>query len=300
MSHLNGVEFRYRWLPFLLNPNTPKEGMTIQDYMRQKGYHPDHYPQVHKRLIKMGRDSGIEFNAKGKGNGNMVVNTLDSLRLIDFAQATLPTDQANKLVEAVVFAHHVHGKDISDHVQLSKIGAKFGLQQDAVQKFIEDPTAFAPQPGTPEALEAIAGGPAVPVLTCDGENAGESPNGECKPDADVLVATTTTHEQSLATDDTFKKVGDKHSVLLRDLQAKRSGIHAVPHIELWRDFELRDGDVGVDCRVNDGGATRATRYWIGKKGSSITGKKEAPIVIEGANPVESFYAAFLELLRVLR
>jgi hypothetical protein len=33
----SAVEFTYRWLPYMLNPDTPKEGMTITDYMKQKG-----------------------------------------------------------------------------------------------------------------------------------------------------------------------------------------------------------------------------------------------------------------------
>ena len=52
---------------------------------------------------------------------------IDSLRLIDFAQATLHPTKVNELVETVIWAHHVHGKDVSDGDELAKIGASFGL-----------------------------------------------------------------------------------------------------------------------------------------------------------------------------
>ena len=42
--------FQYRWLPYLLDPNTPEGGMTIDDYMARKGYPKDFYPKVSKAL----------------------------------------------------------------------------------------------------------------------------------------------------------------------------------------------------------------------------------------------------------
>jgi predicted DsbA family dithiol-disulfide isomerase len=288
--------FNYRWLPFMLNPSTPQEGMTIQDYMRMKGYHPDFYPRAHQRLVKMGKEAGVLFNQQGKGNGNTVVNTLNSIRLIDYAQATLPNHEANRFVEAVVWAHHVHGKDISDPVQLTEIGVEFGLKGPPLLAFIEDPKARAPVPGSDKAKAAIAGGQVeVPSLTCAGDGAEE--DGTCNPQADHH------HQQQqqqlqrsgggsyqVATNDTFVEVGDAHSVVLRDLQAKRDlGIHAVPHIELWRD--VRKGPHGVDCAVQ---WPSKRRSWIGVAGGP-KGVFGDAIVISGAMPMEHFLAAFGEL-----
>ena len=288
MALLPNVHFRYRWLPFLLKPDTPKEGMSIEEYMKQKGWPPHKYPQVKKRLYAMGKEAGIVFNPKGKGNGNMVVNTLDSLRLIDYAQATLPMQEANKLVEAVVFAHHVHGLDISDHGQLSDIASSFGLLHDKVHAFISNPEAHAPQPGTREALEAI-GGTALTQLTC-----GAGKDDTCDPASlEALTALqrleSSPDTRALATEGTFQQVGSTHSILLRDVQAKRDrNIHAVPHIELWRDFEST-GTHGFDCPF----VGQKPRFHFIRE--SVTGTSRSPIVIEGAEPVRNFLQAFREL-----
>lgn len=288
------VAFNYRWLPFMLNPSTPQEGMTIQEYMRMKGYHPEFYPRVHRRLVKMGKEAGVVFNQRGKGNGNTVVNTLNSIRLIDYAQATLPNHEANRFVEAVVWAHHVHGKDISDPVQLTEIGVEFGLKGPPLLAFIEDPEAHAPVPGSDQAKMAIAGGSQNEVrkLTCGGAEE----DGTCDPQAKDLLEMQQARQQpdessyQLVTNDTFAGVGDAHSVVLRDLHAKRDlGIHAVPHIELWRD--VRKGPHGVDCKVR---TLSKRRKWIGAAGGP-KGVFGDAIVISGAMPTAHFEAAFGEL-----
>jgi protein-disulfide isomerase-like protein with CxxC motif len=280
--------FQYRWLPYLLNPDTPAGGMTIDDYMAQKGYPKDFYPKVKQRLYALGKQSGIEFNHEAKHNGGkLVVSMVNALRLIDFAQATLHPTQVNELVEAVIWAHHVHGKDVSDSSELVRIGATFGLGTRHVKQFIADPHALAPAPGSPEALAAVVEGMAA-LVPC---NATEDNNTE----HDTCVAASFSvlpPSSALAMPQGYEgdgPIGDVQSIRLRDQAAKRErGIHAVPHIELWRDTE--HGTVGVDCR----GPLVSRPQWI-KPGSAITGLSNGPIVIEGANPVASFLGAFREL-----
>ena len=48
--HGTHADFRYQWFPFLLDPDTPAGGLTIDAYMAQKGYAPDFYPRVKERL----------------------------------------------------------------------------------------------------------------------------------------------------------------------------------------------------------------------------------------------------------
>ena len=85
------VEFSFQWLPFLLDPHTPPQGVTIEDYMAQKGYPPDFYPRVRKQMDAMGAQAGVVFNHEAKDRGGrLVVNTLNSLRLLDYARARAP------------------------------------------------------------------------------------------------------------------------------------------------------------------------------------------------------------------
>ena len=281
MATLPEVQFRYRWLPYLLNPSTPASGMTIKDYMKMKGYHPDHYPQVHKRLVKMGKEAGVDFNQQGKGNGNTIVNTLDSLRLIDYAQATLPNNEANRFVEAVVWAHHVHGKDISNPNQLKEIGMQFGLKGPPLLRFLKDSSSFAPVPGSIEAMSALASVQQTASLTC----------GKIKNQVEPSSQTSKFDHLQMSTNETFAKIGSAHSVHVRDREAKKSGIHSVPHIEVWRD--VKSGKLGTDCRI----AIPAKTYWInGSAGlQRVSGLYHDPIKISGAVPVDHFLQSFLEL-----
>ena len=85
----------------------------------------------------------------------------------------------------------------------------------------------------------------------------------------------------LRVQETFsRRVGDAHSVRLRDLAAKRSGIRAVPHIELWRDFHPRFAG-GVDCRVAPPHGHEEDRPRFLREGGSVSGSKDAPIVRSG-------------------
>lgn len=283
--------FQYRWLPYLLNPDTPPGGITIDDYMRQKGYPKDFYPKVKQRLYALGKQSGIEFNHEAKHNGGkLVVNMVNALRLIDFAQATLHPTQVNELVEAVIWAHHVHGKDVSDSDELVQIGAAFGLGSHHVKEFIADPDAFAPAPGSPEALAAVAEGMAA-LASCNATEDNATEHDICIAASSVAAPPSSALAIS-RTDEGTGPVGDARSVRVRDQAAKRErGIHAVPHIELWRDTE--HGTVGVDCQ----GPLVTRPQWI-KPGGAITGLSDGPIVIEGANPTSSFLGAFRELASI--
>lgn len=275
----------------------------------------------------MGREAGIEFNHKADDRGGrLVVNTIDALRLIDYAQATLPASRVNALAEEVIWAHHVDGRDVSDADVLASIGSSYGIGYDTVHAFISDSSAMAPVPGSPEALAAIGQGPELAALECgsngdgsggggggdseletcgtDGDgDSGHGARAEATVPADGGVATLASavgaakarsargddkDAFALATEETFSQVGDAHSVRLRDMAAKRAGIHAVPHIEIWRDFH--NGDVGVDCTL----PAVQHPFWIRGRGSA-KGTAQQPIVIEGANPVESFLSAFQEL-----
>lgn len=283
--------FQYRWLPYLLNPDTPAGGMTIDDYMAQKGYPKDFYPKVKQRLYALGKQSGIEFDHEARHNGGkLVVNMVNALRLIDFAQATLHPTQVNELVEAVIWAHHVHGKDVSDSNELVQIGAAFGLSSHRIKEFIADPHALAPAPGSPEALAAVAEGMAA-LASCNATQDNATEHATCV----AASSSVTPPPSALAvsrTGEGTEPVGDARSVRVRDQAAKRErGIHAVPHIELWRDTD--HGTVGVDCQ-----APLVTRpQWI-RPGSATTGLAGGPIVIEGANPAASFLAAFRELASI--
>ena len=100
----------------------------------------------------------------------------------------------NELAEALIWAHHVHGRDVSKTHELAAIGARFGIGFGHLQRFIASPTALAPERGSPQALAAIAEGTAalaaaVAAGTCaDGENGTQCANAQNATDAEGAAA----------------------------------------------------------------------------------------------------------------
>jgi len=238
------IDVRFEWLPFLLSPDTPKEGMTLDEYVRKKGYPKNFFQRMKPRLHSLGRAAGIEFNHEAiERDGRHIINTIDALRLIDFAQATLPATTVNDLVEELIHSVHVHGRDVSDAKTLASIGQKFGLLHEDVLRFIEDPRAQAPLIGSPEALAAIGMGQnGEPLPTCAQDHglsdASEgSANAPSQLTNEVSRGGSSREELAMAvatSGDLREPVGDKASILNRDRETKRAGVHSVPHIEIFR------------------------------------------------------------------
>ena len=86
--------FNISWLPFYLNPESPKQGVDkAQMYISKFG--PDRTQMMHERLSLIGKEVGIDFRFGGRTG-----NTRDSHRLIQLAKTKGPETQ-NKVVNAL-------------------------------------------------------------------------------------------------------------------------------------------------------------------------------------------------------
>jgi len=86
------------WEPFLLNRDTPAEGIDMIDYIRDR-YGGDMARNFDKRVEGMaasGRAVGISFNRSRR-----VVNTLDGHRLVEFVKGRY-ADKAGILMVSII------------------------------------------------------------------------------------------------------------------------------------------------------------------------------------------------------
>jgi predicted DsbA family dithiol-disulfide isomerase len=115
------VAFRYH--PIFLNPNVPKEGESLDDYLlREYGYtkeyaHSENYP-----IRVAGLEAGISFNPHRR-----VVNTLDAFCLIEVASALGKQDE---VVKALSRRYFEDAEDISDEEVLRNAAIDAGLDGD--------------------------------------------------------------------------------------------------------------------------------------------------------------------------
>lgn len=122
------VELRFH--PLFLNPNVPKEGENLDDYLwREYGYtkkfaHSEEYP-----LRKSALQAGINLNPHRR-----VVNTFDAFCLVEAAQAQGKQLQ-QRLVQVLSRRYFEEAQDISDEQVLIAAAEECGMSgKEAVEK----------------------------------------------------------------------------------------------------------------------------------------------------------------------
>jgi predicted DsbA family dithiol-disulfide isomerase len=122
-------EVRVRWLPFQLNPQMPKEGISRREYRTKKFESWERSQELDAKLVAVGESEGIHF---AFDRIQRTPNTLDAHRLIWLADKEGVQDAA---VEALFRGYFTEGKDIGKRQTLIDLVAKAGLdpnEADAV------------------------------------------------------------------------------------------------------------------------------------------------------------------------
>ena len=115
------------WHPFQLNPNTPVEGLSREEYMRLKFGGKD-YPKGFADPIRTaGESTGIDFGFERMAR---VPNTVRSHRLIYWANQEGKQDA---LVEILFRTYFLDARDIGDPEVLVEAAAEAGMDADTVR-----------------------------------------------------------------------------------------------------------------------------------------------------------------------
>lgn len=132
--------FSITWHPFQLNPRFPKGTSMDKSANYEEKFGSEQRQMVFDRLKSAAKDVGIEFKFGGR-----IGNTLDSHRLIEFAQDKDQSensrhdqlsDSRTRLVEQLFGDYFEREQDITDHGVLTQAAVRAGLDEDEVKAFL--------------------------------------------------------------------------------------------------------------------------------------------------------------------
>ncbi|KAL3418051.1 DSBA-like thioredoxin domain-containing protein [Phlyctema vagabunda] len=122
--------FSTTWLPFYLNPASPKTGVDKTNYYKSK-FGEERTAMMFERLSEIGKDVGINFKFGGKTG-----NTRDSHRLIQLGKKKSPALQT-RVVEELFAAYFEQEGDITNHEILKNAAVRAGLDEKEVVEWLE-------------------------------------------------------------------------------------------------------------------------------------------------------------------
>jgi predicted DsbA family dithiol-disulfide isomerase len=120
-------EVRVRWLPFQLNPQVPKEGISRREYRIKKFGSWERSQELDARVVAVGKEEGIHFAFE---KIERTPNTLDAHRVIWLAEKQGVQDA---VVEALFRAYFTDGRDISNRQTLIDVVAEAGLDRNRAE-----------------------------------------------------------------------------------------------------------------------------------------------------------------------
>ena len=123
-------KFTTTWMPFYLNPDSPKKGIDKQEYYHMR-FGPERTKMMQQRLAMIGKANGIDFKFGGKTG-----NTRDSHRLIQLGKTKSPQIQT-RVVEELFKAYFENEQDITSHEVLKQAGINAGLEEKEVTEWLE-------------------------------------------------------------------------------------------------------------------------------------------------------------------
>ena len=128
------VQFQINWLPYFLNPDTPKAGESYRAYLEAKFGGAKQVDRIQADVAEAGRDAGVEFRFDRIATRP---NTLRAHRLVYRVQSIgHHPDEVEALVERLFAAHFQRGEDIGDIATLADIAAECGENKDEVAEFL--------------------------------------------------------------------------------------------------------------------------------------------------------------------
>ncbi len=156
-------EVRVRWLPFQLNPNMPKEGISRREYRTKKFGSWEQSLELDAKMIAVGKEEGIQF---AFDRMERTPKTLDAHRLIWLADKDGVQDA---VVEKLFSAYFAEGRDIGDRQTLIALVAETGLVQSKAEGALNsDDGMEAIREANQQARRIGVGG--VPFFIIKGEN----------------------------------------------------------------------------------------------------------------------------------
>ncbi|MFN4203174.1 MAG: DsbA family oxidoreductase [Tabrizicola sp.] len=122
--------FVIQWHPFQLNPEMPAEGVPKRGYLEAKFGGRARVDAIHERLREVARAAGVDLDPD---KPQRMPNTLNAHRLIHWAGIE-GVQQA--VVDALMRAYWVEGRDIGDLQTLADIAGENGINRAATLRLL--------------------------------------------------------------------------------------------------------------------------------------------------------------------
>ena len=124
MAEHSSASIQVHFRPYMLNPDTPPEGVARAEYFKKRfGSNPAALDAAHARLQDLGAKVGIRFAFE---RAERIPNTIAAHAVARWA-AEQQLEAA--VVERLFAAYFTEGRDIGDHGTLADIAAEAGLDR---------------------------------------------------------------------------------------------------------------------------------------------------------------------------
>jgi len=134
MRHRDDPEPVVHWLPFQLNPDIPRDGMSRREHVELKHGPSGPDPQKQAHVVALGKRLGLEFEFDKIA---VQPNTLDAHRLSGCAQTKGRQDE---MVEALFRAFFMQGIGLNDRDALAGLAATLGFDWGQVVAYLASST----------------------------------------------------------------------------------------------------------------------------------------------------------------
>ncbi len=129
------LDIRINWLPYFLNPNTPKAGEPYRAFLEAKFGGVREVDALHAQVAEAGAVDGVRFAFERIA---VRPNTMLAHRLTYRLQAQgARPERIRALTDALFEAYFEHGKNIGDADVLADIAAACGENRDATLAWLE-------------------------------------------------------------------------------------------------------------------------------------------------------------------
>jgi len=132
------IEVEFKFLPYELNPEMPKEGESIDDHLkRRNNWNTEELLRYRENLVETATQAGLTYDF---GKRTHYWNTAKAHTLIHFAEKFDKQEQVNRVLIQQYFAQ---GLNVDHADSLANIASSVGLNRDDVMAAFTSPEIAA-------------------------------------------------------------------------------------------------------------------------------------------------------------
>lgn len=137
-NYADQLDVEFKFLPYELNPEMPKEGERIEDHLKRRNNWNDEQLQRYREdLIKTAAESGLTYNFSKRTH---YWNTAKAHTLMHLAEKIGKQEVLN---ETLIRQYFTQGVNVDDTESLAKLASSVGVQAEDFVTALSSPTVAA-------------------------------------------------------------------------------------------------------------------------------------------------------------